>query len=62
MAATPCPALQREQQRAADIIRLLTLYRPLLDAYVIVSVPRTPPCPPCPPLPAHPPLPTGFLR
>ncbi|KAM9214825.1 methyltransferase-like protein 25B [Leptosomus discolor] len=29
------PPLQREQQRAADIIRLLTLYRPLLDAYVI---------------------------
>ncbi|NXD88859.1 RRNAD protein, partial [Halcyon senegalensis] len=29
------PALQREQQRAADIIRLLSLYRPLLDAYVI---------------------------
>ncbi|XP_010562495.1 PREDICTED: protein RRNAD1 [Haliaeetus leucocephalus] len=25
----------REQQRAADIIRLLTLYRPLLDAYII---------------------------
>ncbi|KAM9623054.1 methyltransferase-like protein 25B isoform 2-T3 [Morphnus guianensis] len=36
MAAPPCPALQREQQRAADIIRLLTLYRPLLDAYVIL--------------------------
>ncbi|NXK14902.1 RRNAD protein, partial [Herpetotheres cachinnans] len=35
MAATPRPSLQREQQRAADIIRLLTLYRPLLDAYVI---------------------------
>ncbi|KAM6112566.1 LOW QUALITY PROTEIN: methyltransferase-like protein 25B [Phoenicopterus ruber ruber] len=35
MAAPPRPALQREQQRAADIIRLLTLYRPLLDAYVI---------------------------
>ncbi|XP_075380963.1 methyltransferase-like protein 25B isoform X2 [Mycteria americana] len=35
MAAPPDPALQRERQRAADIIRLLTLYRPLLDAYVI---------------------------
>ncbi|XP_074709407.1 methyltransferase-like protein 25B isoform X1 [Strix uralensis] len=34
-AAPPDPALQREQQRAADIIRLLTLYRPLLDAYII---------------------------
>ncbi|XP_071583011.1 LOW QUALITY PROTEIN: methyltransferase-like protein 25B, partial [Heliangelus exortis] len=29
------PPLQCEQQRAADIIRVLTLYRPLLDAYVI---------------------------
>ncbi|XP_054662462.1 methyltransferase-like protein 25B isoform X1 [Grus americana] len=35
MAAPPPSALQRERQRAADIIRLLTLYRPLLDAYVI---------------------------
>ncbi|XP_068270610.1 methyltransferase-like protein 25B [Nyctibius grandis] len=35
MAAAPRPGLQREQQRAADIIRLLSLYRPLLDAYVI---------------------------
>ncbi|XP_042640947.1 protein RRNAD1 isoform X2 [Tyto alba] len=35
MAAAPRPALQQERQRAADIIRLLTLYRPLLDAYVI---------------------------
>ncbi|XP_074709408.1 methyltransferase-like protein 25B isoform X2 [Strix uralensis] len=35
-AAPPDPALQREQQRAADIIRLLTLYRPLLDAYIIL--------------------------
>ncbi|XP_040433940.1 protein RRNAD1 [Falco naumanni] len=33
--AAPSPSLQREQQHAADIIRLLTLYRPLLDAYVI---------------------------
>ncbi|KAM6234359.1 LOW QUALITY PROTEIN: methyltransferase-like protein 25B [Porphyrio hochstetteri] len=35
MAPPPPSALQREQQRAADIIRLLTLYRPLLDAYII---------------------------
>ncbi|XP_068851480.1 methyltransferase-like protein 25B isoform X1 [Aphelocoma coerulescens] len=40
MAAAPRPAphprQQRpEQRRAADIIRLLTLYRPLLDAFVI---------------------------
>ncbi|KAL2295637.1 hypothetical protein Nmel_018752 [Mimus melanotis] len=43
MAAAPHPAphLQQhleqspEQRRAADIIRLLTLYRPLLDAFVI---------------------------
>ncbi|NWS64493.1 RRNAD protein, partial [Chunga burmeisteri] len=35
MAAPPHPTLHQEQQRAADIIRLLTLYRPLLDAYVI---------------------------
>ncbi|XP_074785076.1 methyltransferase-like protein 25B [Athene noctua] len=34
-APPPEPALRREQQRAADIIRLLSLYRPLLDAYVI---------------------------
>lgn len=52
---------QPEQQRAADIIRLLTLYRPLLDAYVIVSVPPgPPPVPTCvcpPPSPADPPPP-----
>ncbi|NWW20949.1 RRNAD protein, partial [Falcunculus frontatus] len=39
MAAAPCPPthLQQspEQHRAADIVRLLTLYRPLLDAFVI---------------------------
>ncbi|RMB93874.1 hypothetical protein DUI87_29610 [Hirundo rustica rustica] len=40
-AARPTPHLQQhleqspEQRRAADIIRLLTLYRPLLDAFVI---------------------------
>lgn len=42
----PTPHLQQhleqspEQRRAADIIRLLSLYRPLLDAFVIVSVPK----------------------
>ena len=46
--AAPSPSLQREQQHAADVIRLLTLYRPLLDAYVIVSVPTRPPLPPSP--------------
>ncbi|XP_021232321.1 protein RRNAD1 isoform X5 [Numida meleagris] len=35
MAGAPCPPLHWEQQRAADIIRLLSLYRPLLDAYII---------------------------
>ncbi|KAF4802323.1 Protein RRNAD1 [Turdus rufiventris] len=39
MAAAPHPAphLERspEQRRAADVIRLLTLYRPLLDAFII---------------------------
>ncbi|XP_041320867.1 protein RRNAD1 isoform X1 [Pyrgilauda ruficollis] len=36
MAAAPQGRPQRpEQRRAADIIRLLTLYRPLLDAFVI---------------------------
>uniref|UniRef100_A0A8U7P032 Methyltransferase like 25B n=1 Tax=Corvus moneduloides TaxID=1196302 RepID=A0A8U7P032_CORMO len=40
MAAAPRPAPHPQQQhpeqrRAADIIRLLTLYRPLLDAFVI---------------------------
>lgn len=49
MAATPPPTphlhLEQspEQRRAADIIRLLTLYRPLLDAFVIVSVPKLSP-------------------
>ncbi|XP_064588787.1 methyltransferase-like protein 25B [Zonotrichia leucophrys gambelii] len=34
--AAPEPSWQRpEQRRAADIIRLLSLYRPLLDAFVI---------------------------
>ncbi|XP_035423381.2 methyltransferase-like protein 25B, partial [Cygnus atratus] len=31
----PRPALHWEQQRAADIVRLLAMYRPLLDACVI---------------------------
>ncbi|XP_062487646.1 methyltransferase-like protein 25B isoform X2 [Pezoporus occidentalis] len=35
MAASPRGTLQWEQQRAADIVRLLSLYRPLLDACVI---------------------------
>ncbi|XP_061231303.1 methyltransferase-like protein 25B isoform X2 [Neopsephotus bourkii] len=35
MAASPHGTLQWEQQRAADIVQLLSLYRPLLDAYVI---------------------------
>ncbi|NXA13304.1 RRNAD protein, partial [Sapayoa aenigma] len=35
MAAAPRLVLQPEQRRAADIIRLLTLYRPLIDAFVI---------------------------
>ncbi|XP_065713862.1 methyltransferase-like protein 25B [Patagioenas fasciata] len=35
MAAPPRPALAPEKQRAADIIRLLSLYRPLLDASVV---------------------------
>ncbi|NXI17392.1 RRNAD protein, partial [Irena cyanogastra] len=35
MAAAPHLLQSPEQRRAADIIRLLTLYRPLLDAFVI---------------------------
>ncbi|OXB54368.1 hypothetical protein ASZ78_007213 [Callipepla squamata] len=35
MAGDPRPSLRWEQQRAADIIRLLSLYRPLLDSYII---------------------------
>ncbi|KAM9514823.1 LOW QUALITY PROTEIN: methyltransferase-like protein 25B [Guaruba guarouba] len=35
MAAVPRGPLHWEQQRAADIVRLLALYRPLLDACVI---------------------------
>ncbi|NXL72340.1 RRNAD protein, partial [Leptocoma aspasia] len=40
---TPHPEPSPEQRRAADIIRLLTLYRPLLDTFVIVSVPELSP-------------------
>ncbi|XP_048784965.1 methyltransferase-like protein 25B isoform X1 [Lagopus muta] len=35
MAGAPCPPLHWEQQRAANIVRLLSLYRPLLDSYII---------------------------
>ncbi|XP_064354896.1 methyltransferase-like protein 25B isoform X2 [Dromaius novaehollandiae] len=35
MAAAPAGPLRWEQQRAASIVRVLALYRPLLDAYVI---------------------------
>lgn len=46
--APPGAPLQREVRRATDIIRLLALYRPLLDADVIVSRPHVsrPRCPP----------------
>ncbi|KAK2525045.1 hypothetical protein Q9233_009092 [Columba guinea] len=40
MAAPPRPALTPEQQRAADIVRLLSLYRPLLDASVVGHLSR----------------------
>ncbi|XP_071883951.1 LOW QUALITY PROTEIN: methyltransferase-like protein 25B [Anas platyrhynchos] len=36
MTSRPPPALQREQRRAADIVRLLGMYHPLLDACFIV--------------------------
>ncbi|XP_040546900.1 methyltransferase-like protein 25B isoform X4 [Gallus gallus] len=36
MAGAPRPPLHWEQQRAANIVRLLSLYRPLLDSYIIV--------------------------
>ncbi|XP_068524894.1 methyltransferase-like protein 25B isoform X2 [Anas acuta] len=35
MTSRPPPPLQREQRRAADIVRLLGMYRPLLDACFI---------------------------
>ncbi|POI28998.1 hypothetical protein CIB84_007252 [Bambusicola thoracicus] len=35
MAGAPRPPLHWEQQRAANIVRLLSLYRPLLDSYII---------------------------
>ncbi|XP_031462133.1 protein RRNAD1 isoform X2 [Phasianus colchicus] len=35
MAGAPRPSLHWEQQRAANIVRLLSLYRPLLDSYII---------------------------
>lgn len=64
MAGAPRPPLHWEQQRAANIVRLLSLYRPLLDSYIIVSVPSTssmsPACPqPCVQQLS---LPTGLLH
>lgn len=44
MTSRPPPPLQREQRRAADIVRLLGMYRPLLDAcFIVRERPRTSP-------------------